>query len=41
LPVPQGEAAGDVVTADFNGDGRLDLALVTGAGMYVVLNVRP
>lgn len=41
LPVPKGEAAGDVVTADFNGDGKLDLAFVTGAGMYVVLNVRP
>jgi hypothetical protein len=40
LPVPDGEAAGDVVTADFNGDGKPDLAFQTNQALYVVLNAR-
>jgi hypothetical protein len=40
LPVPTGEAAGDVVAGDFDGDGNPDLAFVTDQGLYVVLNGR-
>jgi hypothetical protein len=40
VPVPTGEAAGDVVAGDFDGDGKPDVAFVTDQGLYVAFNGR-
>lgn len=41
VPLSAADTGGSVVTADFNHDGKIDMAFASGGEVYVVLNTTP